>query len=346
MRIALIMVSKGYGGLERHLVELANTLSESHTVRVFADASFADRLASRVTLIPLRADTWRYNPWALWRLRKQLDAFAPDVIHAQANKAAWMVWLSGARARTNVATIHNLKNDTRPFRHFDGVIAVSQAVAQRLTHPRLAVIPNGITPPTPADPTEIATCRAHWCPSGESMTISVGRLVAAKGFDILLNAWQDLPGRLIIIGSGPDEVALKAQHAALGLGDRVMFAGYRPDVPLLMAAADLLVIASRREGFPYVLIEALHTGVPIVSTAIPGAADYLPAEAVIPCGELNQLHDALAQALNNKSTLRAQYRPWFERAQSELTLDHMAQRTVGFYERLLHPSEDARDTVI
>lgn len=345
MRIALIMVSKGYGGLERHLVDLANTLCTQHTVAVFADASFADRLEPQITLMPLRANTWRHNPWALWQLRKQLDAFAPDVIHAQANKAASMARRCGARAQINVATIHNLKNDTKPFRHFDGVIAVSQAVAQRLTHPRIAVIPNGITPPTPTAPSASAVCRAHWCPSGEPMTISVGRLVAAKGFDILLDAWcvdarrvnsgRDLPGKLIIVGSGPNEAALKAQHAALGLGDRVVFAGYRPDVSLLMAAADLLVIASRREGFPYVLIEALHMGVPIVSTAIPGAADYLPAEAVIPCGEPARLHDALALALKNKSTLRAQYQPWFERAQSELTLAHMAQRTVDFYTHLL-----------
>lgn len=346
MRIALIMVSKGYGGLERHLVDLANTLCAQHTIIVFADASFADRLEPSITLIPLRADTWRYNPWALWQLRKQLDAVKPDVIHAQANKAAWMVWLSGAQAGINVATIHNLKNDTRPFHHFDGAIAVSQAVAQRLTHPRLAVIPNGITPPTPADPAEIAACRLHWCPSGEPMTISVGRLVAAKGFDILLNAWRDLPGRLIIIGSGPDEAALKAQHAALGLGDRVVFAGYRPDVPLLMAASDLLVIASRREGFPYVLIEALHTGVPIVATAIPGAADYLPADKVVPCGTPEPLHSVIAQALENKSTLRMQYQPWFRRAQSELTLEHMTQRTVGFYMQLSALSTKSGSPVI
>lgn len=344
MRIALIMVSKGYGGLERHLVDLANTLCAQHTVAVFADASFADRLEPQITLMPLRANTWRHNPWALWQLRKQLDAFAPDVIHAQANKAARMIQRCGARARINVATIHNLKNDTKPFRHFDGVIAVSQAVAQRLTHPRITVIPNGITPPPPADPTTIAACRAHWCPSGEAMTVSVGRLVAAKGFDILLNAWHDLPGKLIIIGSGPDEAALKAQHAALGLGDRVVFAGYRPDVPLLMAAADLLVIASRREGFPYVLIEALHTGVPIIATAIPGAADYLPADRVVPCGSSERLHQALGAALAHRPELRAQYQSHFDRARRTLTLAHMTQQTVEFYMQLRpHPiSPEAR----
>lgn len=334
MRIALIMVSKGYGGLERHLVDLANTLCAQHTVAVFADASFAERLAPAIEFTPLPAGTWRYNLWALWRLKRQIDAFRPDVIHAQANKAARMVRLCGARAPVNVATIHNLKNDISPFHGYDGVVAVSQAAADRLRHPNIAVIPNGIAPPIPPSRSEIAACRAQWCPAVEPMTLSVGRLVAAKGFDILLEAWQHLPGRLVIVGSGPDEAALKAQHAALGLGDRVVFAGYRPDVPLLMAAADLLVIASRREGFPYVLIEALHTGVPIVSTAIPGAADYLPADKVVPCGDPNPLHTALAQALDHRDTLREAYQPWFARARAELTLDHMTERTLDFYRQL------------
>lgn len=336
MRIALIMVSKGYGGLERHVVELANALAEYHTVRVFADESFAERLVPNIVLIPLRADAWRFNPWTLWRLRRQINTFAPDVIHAQANKAAWMVWLSGAQARARIATIHNLKNDTRPFGAFDGVIAVSLAVGQRLKHPRLTVIPNGIAPPLHPDPATVAEWRDRWCPNNEPMTISVGRLVPAKGFDILLEAWQNLPGRLVIIGSGPDEAALKAQHDALGLGDRVLFAGYSPDIPLFMASADVLVIASRREGFPYVLIEALHMGIPIISTAIPGAADYLPTEAVVPCGEPKLLHAAIENALKNASILRSQYRPWFERAQSELTLEHMVQLTVDFYTQVLN----------
>lgn len=337
MRIALIMLSKGYGGLERHLVDLANTLDTEHTVAVFTDPSFSERLAPGIALIPCRANTWRYNPWALWRLKHQLNAFRPDVIHAQANKAAQMIRLCGARAPVNVATIHNVKNETKPFRHFDGVIAVSQAVAARLDHPRISVIPNGIAPPQPPAAAQIAACRAHWCSAGEPLTISVGRLVAAKGFDILLDAWRDLPGKLIIVGSGPDEAALKARHAALGLGDRVVFAGYRADVPLLMAAADLLVIASRREGFPYVLIEALHTGVPIVATAIPGAADYLPANRVVPCGVPTPLHTALAQALENRNALRALYQPAFQRARTELTLEHMARRTLDFYRCLETP---------
>ena len=280
-----------------------------HEVFVIADPSFGPALDPAIKHLPFDATTWRYNPVALWRLRRILKKIQPDVIHAQANKAAYMANLCGVRATINVATVHNQKNDTKPFGRFDGVIAVSTAAGARLDHPHIAIIPNGITTPPSPEASVIAQLRAQWCPTNEPMTIAVGRLVAAKGFDILLQAWRDLPGKLIIIGSGPDEGKLKNLHAELALGERVVFTGYRKDVPLFMAAADLLVIASRREGFPYVLIEALHTGIPIISTDIPGAAEFLPPEAVIRTEDSLALHFALQKALGQHDVLNTNISP-------------------------------------
>lgn len=332
MRIALVIVSRGYGGLERHLVDLANELAKNHEVTVFGDPSFRAKLDAKVALVTLHANTWRHNPFSLRRLRIGLNRFAPDVIHAQANKAAAMVQSSGIKAPVMVATVHNIKNDTRPFRQYDGVIAVSRAAQAKIENPNCVVIENGISPVAPISEATKRDQRRIWLEQEEPLTIAIGRLVFAKGFDLLLEAWRDLPGKLVIVGSGPDESALKAQRKKLGLEQRVVFAGYRSDVPALMQSADLLVMPSRREGFPYVLVEALHAGIPIVATDIPGARDFLPAIAVVPREDVEAIHTALAQALSNWQDLKRLYAPYCDRARKELTLQNMAEKTVAFYE--------------
>lgn len=335
MRIALVIVSKGYGGLERHVIDLANELARAHTVCVFGDASFREKLDPSVQLRELAAKTWRFNPLALWQLRRDLDAFAPDVIHAQANKAAFMTNLCGATAPARIATLHNVKHRTQPFTAFDGVIAVSKPAQQRLNHTQSLVIENGIAPIQTISASQRSALKARWCTPNEPLTLAVGRLVEAKGFDSLLSAWRDLPGKLVIVGTGKEEEALKKQAAQLGLGQRVIFAGFRADVPELMQAADLLVMSSRREGFPYVLVEALHAGVPIIATDIPGAREFLPSQAVVPCDDTDALNSALHWALNQWPDLRNHFAPYSARARHELTLAHMAAKTVAFYERIL-----------
>ena len=334
MRIAIVLSSLGQGGLERHVVDLAHALSDKHQVFVVADAGFAGKLRAPVVHIPFSARFWRLNPFALWQLRRILQTIRPDVIHAQANKAAAMCRAARVSAPVRVATVHNIKSNVRAFAGYDGIIAVSKATAQQLPYPCVTVIPNGIEPLAPMAEQTVSALRQQWCPDGAPLTVAIGRLVHAKGFDVLLRAWQDLPGTLLIVGAGPDEHKLKALQTQLGLRNRVVFTGFRHDVMALMAAADLLVISSRREGFPYVLVEALHVGVPVVSTRIPGAADFLPADAVVATEDVAALHAVLRSKLQQHELLREQYKPWFDRARSQLTLAHMTEETERFYQSL------------
>lgn len=337
MRIAIVLSSLGQGGLERHVVDLAHALSREHQVFVVADVCFAGKLHAPVVHIPFSARSWRLNPFALWRLRRIVQKIRPDVIHAQANKAAAMCRAAQVSAPVRVATVHNLKSNVRAFAGYDGVIAVSKATAQQLSYPCVTVIPNGIEPLAPlaaAAQQTVFALRQQWCPDGSPLTVAIGRLVHAKGFDVLLQAWRDLPGTLLIVGAGPDEHKLKALQVQLGLQNRVIFTGFRRDVMALMAAADLLVISSRREGFPYVLVEALHVGVPVVSTRIPGAADFLPADAVVATEDVAALHAVLRSHLQHYELLRQQYKPWFDMARSQLTLARMVAETERFYREL------------
>lgn len=101
-----------------------------------------------------------------------------------------------------------------------------------------------------------------------SLILAIGRLTPQKNLALALEtlALTRRDRRLLILGEGDDYGALADRAAALGLGDRVRFAGYVADVRPYLAIADVLLCSSRYEGYPAALIEALAARVPVVST--------------------------------------------------------------------------------
>ena len=102
------------------------------------------------------------------------------------------------------------------------------------------------------------------------MVIAAGRLTEQKGFDRLLDAWPDVvaahPGwELRIFGDGAEREALERQVEALGIGGSVRLPGFTRTLHDELARASLYVMTSRQEGFPMVLLEAMGTGLPVVS---------------------------------------------------------------------------------
>jgi glycosyltransferase involved in cell wall biosynthesis len=115
-------------------------------------------------------------------------------------------------------------------------------------------------------------------PAGVPLVGSVGRLDAQKGYDVLLAALAAAPrldAHLVLVGTGNAQGALAAQAVSLGLAERVHFAGYRRDVPRVLAALDLYVQPSRWEGMPNALLEAMAAGCPIVASAVDGICELI-----------------------------------------------------------------------
>jgi glycosyltransferase involved in cell wall biosynthesis len=81
--------------------------------------------------------------------------------------------------------------------------------------------------------------------------------------------------RLVIVGEGPEEPAIRAEAERLQLGPRVRFLGLRNDVPRLLAAADVFLLTSINEGIPLTVIEAMASGLPVVSTAVGGVGEVV-----------------------------------------------------------------------
>lgn len=110
------------------------------------------------------------------------------------------------------------------------------------------------------------------------LVVSLGALIPLKGHDILIDAVARLPGvNLWIAGQGPEEQRLSAQIERLGIGDRVRLLGgvLHSHIPVLVAAADVMALASEREGLANAWMEALASGTPIVIPDVGGARQVL-----------------------------------------------------------------------
>lgn len=337
MKICQVLASRGAGGLERHFVDLCNHLARRHRVVAVAHPEFAGRLGPDVTHEPLDLSGWRYNPASLITLARCLRRNRPDIIHAQANKAAAMVGaVHRALGETElIATVHNIKRRTRVFHPFHRVIAVSRQTATQIDHERVDVIFNGIVPPSAVTSEQARPADGRDRGSGEPTVLSAGRLVHAKGFDLLLRAWQGIDARLLIAGEGPERQRLERLIGELGLENRVRLLGHRHDIPALLAGADLVVIASRKEGFPYFLVESLFARKVVISTRVPGADDALPEAFLVGRNEVAPLHAGITRVLGALEDARRTFAPVWQRAAEELTVERMTEKTEAVYRRAL-----------
>lgn len=125
----------------------------------------------------------------------------------------------------------------------------------------VVVIPNALSFPIPSTPASRTSFTA----------ISVGRLTAAKGYDVLLDAWAEVAPvfprwTLCIVGDGELGETLRKRRDALGLHDAVRFEPARRDIEAVYRSASLFCLSSRYEGFGLVLIEAMAHGLPVVAT--------------------------------------------------------------------------------
>ena len=108
----------------------------------------------------------------------------------------------------------------------------------------------------------------------------VGRLEAQKGHAYLLEAWPSVAAefpdaRLLVVGDGSLRPRLEARTGELGVGESVIFAGFRADIPRVLDAIDVLVLPSLYEGMPLTAIEASAMGRPVVATAVDGTPEVI-----------------------------------------------------------------------
>lgn len=376
--VALCITELDVGGAERCCAELAARLDRSRFAPIVYALSAApvDRQRSVVPLleqaeVPVvflggrgARDGWRVAR----QLRRQLENQRPAAVQSflfHANVVARFalprhdppLLVCGIRVAERAARWH-LTLDRLTSRRVNGYACVSQQVADfsrdvaGLSAERLHVIPNGvdvqaIAAAPPADLTPFGVVQ------GRRVMVAVGRLEHQKGLDRLLplaERWRrgELHDwDLLIVGDGPQRGELSERFVAAGAENRVHFAGWRADVPAILQACNLLVLPSRWEGMPNVVLEAMAAGLPVAAADAEGVREIL---GPLAAGQVAANRDGqamtdligqLAGASGTRAQLGAANRA---RAAEEFSLDAMARRYEALWERLLRERTRGRQT--
>jgi len=179
-------------------------------------------------------------------------------------------------------------------------------------------------------------------PPGTPMLLSVGRLVQQKGHDVLLSAMTrpvlaSTGAVLVLVGRGEHEDALRT-FASTSLPGRVVFAGVRSDVPALMAAADLVVMPSRWEGFGLVAAEAMTAGRAVIASrvsALPEVVEDGVTGHLVPPDDADALAASIASLLADAPRRERFGAAGRERVERLFTRERMNGEWLAEYERLL-----------
>lgn len=240
--------------------------------------------------LPLRGELDLISAWRLGRYARRRGV---THLHAHSSHAQTYVLLGGlfSNCRNRLST---RRVDFVPSRHalnrwkygsLSRLITVSAAIGEIMLgfgfpRERLRVVHDG------ADVDRVAPGQGHrfreelGIQPDEPLVGNVAHLVDHKGQRYFLDAMPEILGefptaRFVLVGEGELESELRQQAARLGLGDRVLFTGFRNDVPVVLDALDVFVMCSHLEGLGSVVIEALAAGKAVVGTAAGGIPEIV-----------------------------------------------------------------------
>ena len=338
VRVLWLIKGLGPGGAEQLLVSAAR-VHDHHRFAIsvayllpWKNALVEDLGAAGVTVHCLDARGSHVAGWPM-RLRRLLVSHRFDIVHLHSPMVAGVArlvvrTLPKARRPRVITTEHNewwsYVVPTRvvnalTFALDDAHFAVSEDVRRSVPKPLRAHVR------TLVHGTSLAHALAAQAQRSEAraelgfgpddiVAGTVANFRAQKAYPDLLEAVHlaaDRAPRLrvVAVGQGPLEAEIRSQHDRLGLGDRFRFLGYRHDALRVLAACDIFTLASRYEGYPIALMEALAIGLPVVATAVGGVPDAVRQGVegiLVPPARPDLLADALVE-LATDPVLRARF---------------------------------------
>ncbi|MGD9507063.1 MAG: glycosyltransferase [Geminicoccaceae bacterium] len=368
-RLLHVLPSFALGGAQRRAVDLANAFGgrQTHTVLALdGDISAGDHLAGSVGIqyrdISVRSssgvavDNLRtlrgllraerpdllvtYNFGALEaalanRLRPLCphlhfeDGFGPDEIgERQLARRVWLRRVALSGRSMVVVPSHTLER-----------------LALRVWHLRrdqVRHIPNGIDLSRYGPDAAVGPPPAWWRP-GELVVGTIGGLRPEKNHARLLRVFATLPGngqpvRLVLVGDGPERQPLERLAAELRIADRVVFTGFLADPRPALHAFDIFALSSDTEQMPYGLVEAMASGLPVVSTDVGDVPAMLPPDSrhwAVPVADEPAFAARLALLLHDPALRRESGARNRTHAAARFGLDAMLRRYAGLFDGLM-----------
>lgn len=288
MKIAHLVLSNVYAGIEQHVNELILEQHKKCEVILICNTEIEDKFDSP-NIVSIKNFS-RNSPLGLLKLFLLIKKMNLDLIHTHGSKTSSIINLIRKFINIkHVATAHGFKKKTTPFLKADKLIAVSSKIKSSINRDS-TIVNNWWSPKLPKE-----------IERSSDYTLAVGRLEKVKGFDLLIQSWENISSNLIIIGSGKEHSNLKKLIATLKLQSKVKIIDEIPQIQLIeyYKKASMLIISSRNEGGPRVALEALHLKIPVISTDVGHMSEILPKELLAKPNDLMSLKGLLETFINN-----------------------------------------------
>ena len=357
-RIAVLLPSLQIGGAEKMVLEELKVLKDDPMFAVEVHLVFEKGpLFEEIASIGVPAYVWD-APHGSFRMLKtfadiirHLRRTDCDILHSHLLDGIGPVIgrLGGAKV---VATVHNDKGygvaDRFGLAKSDLVLACGQQVRRNICrfipHEKVGLLRNAIQRPDMVHADRSDVLKKLGIQENSRLVVSLGRLTRQKGYDLLIEAFSSVSAVLqdavlIIGGEGEERGLLINMIGSAGLGEKVLLPGMISDVHELLAACDLYVNASRWEGLPMTLIEAIAHGKPVVAADVGGNSEAVRdgiTGILVQPEDPGSLAGAMIRMLKDDNFRAAAGRAAVTLFNDEYTIDRHCERLSGCYMQLLH----------
>jgi glycosyltransferase involved in cell wall biosynthesis len=300
LRVVAVIDAAAVSGPGRQLVALAQALPSlgvEVSVITFArdggaEHGFREYLRDHRIHHEVIRERGLFYPGAVWDLAGRLSQLQPDIVQTHGYKPSVYAWLLRRIPRRWgwIAFFHGATNENAKVRFYnrlhdavlggaDEVVVMASRHLARIGNAHVRVIYNAVLDlPAAEDATFRVTLRDLALPHPRLLVL--GRLSREKGVDVMLRAARistdrGIPVTVLVVGDGPERERLQGLAAELALSDRVAFLTSTRDVGAVYSACDALVIPSRSEGLPNVLLEALAHDLPVLSSDVGAVREVL-----------------------------------------------------------------------
>ena len=351
MTIINLMLGKNRGGLEQAALDYAEALHAANlpALSVITPASWveAQMVAGQVPHQSL-ANIARWDPLAIWRLRRLAKRTQASAIICHGNRALTLALLAfrtvhgspdALQSRpTIIAVAHNYK--TRRFAKADACFSITQHLAKHL-HAQGAqhvhLMPNMV---------RIPVMPPHAPFRNPPVIGAMGRFVGKKRFELYIEALallksRAVPFKAMLGGDGERGEALRSLIHHHALEHHITLSGWVRDKAQFFADTDIFVLPSQHEPFGIVLIEAMAYGVPVVTTDSEGPSEIVSAgvDALLtPRGDAIAMADALEQLIKNEAEAHTMAQAAHTKVTRDYSLAAMAARLQIVFTQLQSPT--------
>ncbi len=359
IRVLLVIPTLDRSGAEKSFALLATRLpKETFAVRAVAldrSGPYAEMLEKQGIPLDVLHKRGKLDPIALWRLRRVIADWQPDIVHTWLFAAnAYGRMLAGGPVGPRVIVSEQCVDtwkrrwqlwlDRRQIPRTDYLVGNSQSVARfyrDLGYPaeKVKVIPNGVEVPDPLPDTRADVLRELELPPDARLMLYVGRLAVQKRVEDLIWAIEllrqvDERAWLIVVGDGPERYSLEKFARDTQCDHRIRFLGHRSDIGRLLPACDVFWLASAFEGLSNSLMEAMAHGLAVVVSDIPPNRELVTdgeTGLLVPLGDRAAFARRTADLLADPQQAHRLGAAARERMRREFPIERMVQSYAALY---------------